>query len=213
MHNRIADCTVWFTTNCHFFLHLSVSVHELEQVLWSASTSDNAGEALQPTHTPTYSVGGDKSLMALNKCTEVRCISWCGNAQQGWLRCPSVAAFTWTHISNGNRSIPIMRSACTVYMAFTKVVSAHLTHLDRRRLNGRFITVWHFYVFDFNESPAAESSSPPAPSLTGRTAQRRQFLVRSYISPPNSPPLPHKQDVCGWECAAQTVESVLLSKG
>ena len=59
-----------------------------------------------------------------------------------------------------------------VYMAFTQVVSessvsrAHLTHLDRRRLNGRVITIWHLYVFDFNESPAAgESYSLPAPSI------------------------------------------------
>ena len=64
-----------------------------------------------------------------------------------------------------------MRSERTVYMVFTKVVCersvsrTHLTHLDRQQLNGRVITIWHLYVFDFNESPAGESYSLPALSI------------------------------------------------
>ena len=61
-------------------------------------------------------------------------------------------------------------------MAFTKVVSvrsyvacAHL--MDRWRHNGR-VTIWHFYVFDFNESPAGECFSLPAPSSNSLSAQK-----------------------------------------
>ena len=94
---------------------------------------------------------------------------------------------TFDPISNQNRSIPIMRSECTIYMAFTKVVSVrssvrtdsctHLGHLDWLR---------HFYAFDFNESSAGESFSLPAPSIKKKGSTATSVSRPVFIYTPSS---------------------------
>ena len=91
---------------------------------------------------------------------------------------------TYDPISNQNRSIPIMRSECTIYMSFTTVVSvrsyvyrSHLTHLDWLR---------HFYVFDLSESPAGESFSMPAHSIKKKDSTATSVSRPVFISTPFS---------------------------
>ena len=84
-----------------------------------------------------------------------------------------------------------MWSECSVYMAFTKVLSVRSyvsrvrMSLDQRRHNGR-ITIWHFYVFDFNESPAGESFSLPAPSIKKEDSTATSVSRPVLISTPSS---------------------------
>ena len=79
-------------------------------------------------------------------------------------------------------------------MAFAKVVSersvsrAHLTHLDQRGINGRLIFIWHFYVFDFNESPARESFSLPAPTIKKKEDNTATSVSRPVLYIPPPPP-------------------------
>ena len=76
-------------------------------------------------------------------------------------------------------------------MAFAKVVSERSVsraHLDQRGINGRLIFIWHFYVFDFNESPARESLSLPAPTTKKKEDNTATSVSRPVLYIPPPPP-------------------------
>ena len=69
-------------------------------------------------------------------------------------------------------------------MAFTKVVSIHL-YVSRAHLTHQDLLP-HFYAFEFDESPAGESFSLPAPSIKKKDSTVTSVSRPVFISTPSS---------------------------